>query len=121
MSRKYRFRRRRLFFFPFIALLFLLGMGAVVMLLWNAILPPLVAVHTITYWQAVGLLILCRILFGNFRKPGPFSPNPGQHMHHAKRHDWREKWRQMSPEERAQMKDKWKKWWDDKCDPGQKD
>lgn len=115
MSRRYRHAgRRRFFFFPFIALFFLLGMGAVVMLLWNAILPPLVSVNAITYWQAVGLLVLCRILFGNFRKPGSFRPPASDYRQH-KMHEWKDKWRQMTPEERARMKDKWKQWWDDRC------
>jgi hypothetical protein len=113
MSRKYRRRRHKgFFFFPLIALAFLFLMGGVVMWLWNAILPDLVAVNPITYWQAVGLLLLCRILFGNFRKPGPFG-NPRNHRRpHSKGHYWKEKWKQMSPEERAEMKEKWKKWWD---------
>ena len=116
MPRKYRYAGRgRFFFFPFIAAIFLLVMGGIVMFLWNAILPPLVSVNAITYWQAVGLLALCRILFGNFRKPGPFGRSSGP-KHHNKRHYWREKWNQMTPEEREQVKEKWKKWWDRKCD-----
>lgn len=91
-------------------------MGAVVMLLWNAILPDLVAVNPITYWQAVGLLLLCRILFGNFRKGGPFGPPPGGGGSHSRRNYWREKWSSMSPEERAEMKEKWKRWRDKRCE-----
>jgi hypothetical protein len=116
MSHKHRFRRKgRFFFFPFIALFFLLAMGGIVMLLWNAILPELVSVNHITYWQAVGLLVLCRILFGNFRKSGPFGTPPGGGRHQGRQY-WKDKWRQMSPEEREQMKEKWKNWWDKKCD-----
>jgi hypothetical protein len=40
--------------------------GQVVMYLWNAILPDLFGLRTITFWQALGLLALCRILFGGF-------------------------------------------------------
>jgi len=40
----------------------ILGFG--VMLLWNTILPSLFSVHSVTYWQSVGLLILARILLG---------------------------------------------------------
>ena len=40
--------------------------GYVVMLLWNAVLPAIAPVHTITYWQSVGLLVLARILVGGF-------------------------------------------------------
>lgn len=115
MSHKHRYRRKKhFFFFPFIAAFFLLAMAGIVMMLWNAILPDLVAVKHITYWQAVGLLILCRILFGNFRGPGRFGGNPPARNH--RRHNWKEKWRNMSPEEREQMKEKWRNWWDKKCD-----
>ena len=50
-----------------VALLF----GLIVMWLWNAILPPLLGVHMLTsFWQALGLLVLSRILFGGFFKGG---------------------------------------------------
>jgi len=38
--------------------------GLIVRLLWNSLLPPLFGWHAITFWQALGLLVLCRILFG---------------------------------------------------------
>lgn len=44
--------------------------GQVVRLLWNWLLPPLFGWHTLTFWQAIGLLVLCRILFGNFGSGG---------------------------------------------------
>ena len=40
--------------------------GEVVRLLWNALLPTLFGWPRITFWQALGLLALCRILFGGF-------------------------------------------------------
>ena len=40
--------------------------GLVVMWLWNWLLPPIVGWREITFWQALGLLTLCRILFGGF-------------------------------------------------------
>lgn len=43
-----------------------LGLGWVVMRLWNAVLPSILPAHPITYWQSVGLLVLTRILFGGF-------------------------------------------------------
>jgi hypothetical protein len=96
-----RFRRGRFIFFPFIALALALVFGAIVMFLWNAILPDLIGVHRINYWQAIGLLLLCRILFGNFRRGG--GP-PGMMRGGA----WREKWMQMSDEERQKLKEDWK-------------
>ena len=45
-------------------LLFTFIGGEVVKLLWNWLLPPLFGFREITFWQALGLLVLCRILFG---------------------------------------------------------
>ena len=36
------------------------------MSLWNWLTPPLFGFRTITFWQALGLLAFCRILFGGF-------------------------------------------------------
>ena len=46
-----------------IALFILIG-GELVMHLWNWLLPPLFGWRQINFWQAFGLLALCRILFG---------------------------------------------------------
>jgi hypothetical protein len=40
--------------------------GEIVMQLWNWLAPALFGWRHISFWQALGLLILCRILFGNF-------------------------------------------------------
>jgi len=40
--------------------------GEVVMHLWNWLAPPLFGFRLITFWQALGLLILCRVLFGGW-------------------------------------------------------
>ncbi|HEY4155835.1 MAG TPA: hypothetical protein VGM24_10420 [Puia sp.] len=93
-------KRNRFYFIPIIiALIFL--MGWVVMLLWNAILPDLINVRSITYEQALGLLILCKILFGSYR-PGP-SRGFGKGGPH-----WRSKLMDLSPEERERFKQEWR-------------
>ena len=51
-------------------LLFIVIGGTVVQLLWNWLLPPLFGWRQITFWQALGLLALCRILFGGFGRHG---------------------------------------------------
>jgi uncharacterized membrane protein YGL010W len=57
-------------------------MGSAVMLLWNWIVPALIAgVHALDFWHALGLLMLCRILFGGFHGRGGW-----RHRHH--RHGW---------------------------------
>lgn len=69
-----RARRKNLIW---IAPLAILGMvlfafigGQIVLHLWNWLLPPLFGVREIGFWQALGLLILCRILFGGFGMSG---------------------------------------------------
>jgi len=93
-------------FFPLIAIVLLLGLGAVVMLLWNAIFPELLHVNRIGYWQAVGLLALCRILFGNFGGRGP-GKHGGYGPDHKMRTKLREKWMHMTPEERLRFRHDW--------------
>lgn len=83
--------------------LFLLLAGWLTMWLWNTILPPVLHVGTLTFWQAIGLLILSRLLFGNFK---------GKHRQHrhqgGKAYYMREKWAKMTPEEREQFKQQWR-------------
>src|ERR1700744_6319493 len=70
------------------------ALGWVVMTLWNGVVPVAFAgAHTLDYAHAVGLLVLCRILFGGFRGHGGW---------HGRRH-WR-RWEQMTPEERKKFK-----------------
>ena len=69
----------------------------VVMNLWNWLVPPIFGWHTINFWQALGLLILSKILFGGFR--GGW----GRGMHW--RHRMMERWQQMTPEEREKFRE----------------
>ena len=94
------YRRKRFFFIPFAIVAAVLLFGGVVMLLWNAILPPVLGVAALNYWQAVGLLLLCRILFGGFRGGG--RPPHGKPTH------WRGKWMNMNEEERTRFKEEWR-------------
>jgi len=73
--------------------------GLIVMLLWNRLVPALFHGPELQYWQAVGLLILSRLLFGGLRGRG------GWHGHWRQRM-WRERWEQMTPEERARLREK---------------
>ncbi len=69
--------------------------GAAVMLLWNALLPALFGLPTIGFWQALGLLVLSRILVGGLR-------GRGRHRHWGGRMIAR--WEQMSEEERERFR-----------------
>ena len=46
--------------------LFIFIGGTIVMLLWNSLMPPLFSLPALSFWQALGILMLCRILFGGF-------------------------------------------------------
>ena len=76
----------------------------IVMSLWNAILPAVLGVKIITFWQALGILVLSKILFGGF---GGWH-HKKEHMKHQWRQRMKEKWEKMSPEERQKFKDEWK-------------
>jgi hypothetical protein len=72
--------------------------GAAVMLLWNALVPAIFGGTPITWVQAVGLLVLARLLSGGGRRA--FWGRRGN--------SWRQRWdakvAKMSPEEREQWK-----------------
>jgi|ERR1700691_2489466 hypothetical protein len=71
--------------------------GFVVMALWNAVLPAVTGLHPITFIQALGLLVLSRILFGGLRGWG----RRGGHW----RARMQARWQQMSPEERERFRE----------------
>ncbi|MEP6597202.1 MAG: hypothetical protein ABJA71_14715 [Ginsengibacter sp.] len=100
-------RNRKRFFigFPLIITAGILLLGLVVMLLWNAILQPVLNVHALTYWQAVGIFILCKILFGSFRRRGS---SQRERSWRGSSH-WRQKWMNMNDDERAKFREEWKK------------
>ncbi|RYZ93657.1 MAG: hypothetical protein EOP47_29400, partial [Sphingobacteriaceae bacterium] len=58
---------------PFAGAAFLALISFVVMQLWNCLLPAILGVSAITFWQAMGIFILCKILFG-FGKGGRCGP-----------------------------------------------
>jgi hypothetical protein len=68
----------------------------IVMHLWNWLLPALFGGRQITFWQAVGILALCRMLFGGSRRRGFYRSNFGRCM--AK------PWRDKTPEERERFR-----------------
>ena len=71
--------------------------GFAVRELWNALIPPIFGGHTITFWQAVGLLVLSKIFFGGFHRPS-----------RGGREQWRQRAKQrmeqMTPEQREQFR-----------------
>lgn len=54
-------------FFRFVVVLIMLSVvGVAVMLLWNVIVVPVIGWGALTYLQSLGLLVLCRLLFGGW-------------------------------------------------------
>lgn len=92
--------RKRWFFIAPLAILgiavFIMIGGEVVKLLWNWLLPSLFGWRQITFWQAVALLALCRILFGRFGGRGFSRSNYRRRM--------AERWGRMTPEEREKFR-----------------
>jgi len=93
-----RFWIRKVAGFILLAIVGILVFGSIVMLLWNALMPYIFHLPLITFWQALGLLLLTKILFSGFRGGGPGRP-------------WKDKmkqrWMNMTPEEREKFKQEW--------------
>ena len=85
-----------------LALFIALG-GAVVLQLWNWLLPALFGWRQITFWQALGLLALCRILFGGVGGHGPHR--------FSSRRRLAEMCERMTPEEREQLRQRLQHRW----------
>lgn len=92
--------RRFRFLFPLGILVIVGAASGVVYGLWNGVLVDVLGVKVISYWQALGLLILAKILFGGFpgRRCGGFGP-PWKHRMMM------EHWQSLTPEQREQMRD----------------
>lgn len=80
--------------------------GTIVLLLWNWLAPALFGWHPITFWQALGLLALCRILFGGF----------GGHRRSRIRRRIEERCESMTPEERERFRQRMRERWGH-CEP----
>jgi hypothetical protein len=101
-------RRKRLFWIVPAAILgialFIFIGGEIVMHLWNWLLPPLFGFRPVTFWQGVGLLALCRILFGGHGWRGPGRSRLRRRMEER----MSERWEHMTPEERERFRQSWR-------------
>jgi len=77
--------------------------GLVVMSLWNWLMPALFGVRPITFWQALGMWLLSRLLFGSFQ---------GYSNDRRSRARLIDRWEQMSPEERAKFRERLRHRWE---------
>jgi hypothetical protein len=100
-------RLKRLIFIAPLAilgiLLFMFIGGEIVLHLWNWLLPPLFGWPQITFWQALGLLVLCRILFGGSGWRGSSRSNVRRRM--------AERCESMTPEERERFRQRMRERW----------
>jgi len=97
-------RRKWMFIVPaaIVGMLLVVTIGGfAVSLLWNWLLPPLFGWHAITFWQAVGLLALCRILFGGLGRHGVSG-------YGRRRRARAEIWERLTPEERERFRQGWR-------------
>ena len=81
----------------------IIAMAAIVMWTWNWLVPELFHGPLINFYQAIGLMLLSRILFRGFHGMGGrgnYIRNLGQ---------WKEGWNKMNPEQREKMRELWKK------------
>ena len=100
-------RRWKMIFIAPLAILAMLAFaaigGEIVMKLWNWLLPPIFGWRLITFWQALGILVLCRVLFGGLGMHGPGRSNFRRRM--------KERCEHMTPEERERFRQRMRERW----------
>lgn len=97
-----KYKLKKFLFVAIAIILFAVIIGTLVMLLWNAIMPNILNTRPIKLWEAIGLLALCRLLTGGFSR-GRFRKKLRR-----KKHIWKDKWMNMTEEEKAEFKARWK-------------
>jgi len=107
-------RAARFIFIPIMAAAFLSLVSLVVMLLWNNLLPQIIHVEAINFWQAAGIFILCKLLFG-FGRMGGFGRDKMDFKNRMA-----ERVKTMTPEERERFKDRIGNRMFDFCEPNRK-
>lgn len=97
MEHRFNRNRKKFILMPFGAAALLALVSYIVMELWNNLLPEILNVRTINFWQAMGIFILCKILFG-FGRGGSGGGPWG-------RHRMMERFKGMTPEDRDQFRE----------------
>jgi len=100
--------------FAALGVLAVIGLGYLVMFLWNLLIPELFNGPVITFWQAVGLFVLSKILLHAFG----YGRYHSYHWNRGRYHYWKarmeEKMSSMTPEEKEKFREKWSRY----CRPG---
>jgi hypothetical protein len=97
MRRNWRLRGLR---FAIFGLAALAVCGWIVTGLWNWLMPEIFGAQPIGFWQALGLLLLGRLLFGGFRG----WPDHRMQGRRVMMRRWAERWEKMTPEEREKFR-----------------
>lgn len=86
------------------AVIFGFVFGYFVQLLWNWLMPSIFGLKTITFWQAFGLVVLAKLLFGH-------HGHPGHPVHHGP-HNWHmyKKWHTYHNLDESNISGGWKDW-----------
>lgn len=95
--------RKKIGLFILFPPLLLFAITGIVMWLWNLLLPEIIGVKAINFWQAMGILVLSKILFGGIH--GKFG-HKNCHFRHADMHH--QKMCEMSDEDKEKLKEKFK-------------
>jgi uncharacterized membrane protein len=117
MNEKRRKLRRIIWIAPLIIvgiILFIFVGGTIVMVLWNWLLPSLFGLPAIGFWQAFGILLLCRILFGGFGMRGSSSESrrrASDRMADRVAERVSQKLEDMTPEERERFRQRVRERW----------
>ena len=93
------------------ALLAITVFGLLTMWLWNWLVPELFNGPLISFWQAMGLLILSKILFWGVAGKSHKNSCAGEHTNHEWKRHFYEKFSSMKPEEREAIKERMKEKW----------
>ena len=89
--------------------LFIFIGGEIVKLLWNWLTPPLFGLPVLTFWQALAMLAICRILFGGFGMHGGGGPRVHRYRVVDRITDrmadrFTERWQSMTPDQRERFR-----------------
>ena len=94
-------------FFVLAGIAMFFAVSGIVMALWNSLLPEILWVKAITFWQAMGILILSKILFGGFGGKKGFGREKREKLKE-------ERMNGMTDEQKEKLKEVWKK----RCEGG---
>ena len=97
--------KKKMILIPIFFIAMVILVGFVVMYLWNWLMPEIFDLQTINYWQAMGIIVLSKILFGGWGHKGKCCGSKrGNHGHW--KHKFKHKWSNMSEEDKSKWQEK---------------